>query len=146
MGSDTNRRAKPEAIVGKFRKKQILKALYPVHTYVYVYEILFCTYIPAQYSTGPSIILGILNYKSCISTRKSSIDTSNAPIKSSLPLLVHTVLPFLILPLKKGRCCPKEQHFTIHIFVQISPVWTIYLGTMTFWTSIFVKVATAPIL
>jgi hypothetical protein len=51
--------------------------------------------------TGPGVIIGTQIRNQCKSTRKSSIDTCDAPIKSSLSLLVHTVLLFLIFSFKK---------------------------------------------
>ena len=57
--------------------------------------------ITGTITTGPGVIIGTQIRNQCKSTRKSSIDTCDAPIKSSLSLLVHTVLLFLIFSFKK---------------------------------------------
>ena len=97
-------------------------------------------------TTGPPVIIGMQTLQACKSTRKSPIDTCDAPIESSLDCLGGTVLPFLILSFQKKLVKPKEKQFTIDLIVQTGPVWSIYLDKRTIWTFLFVQCTNPEIL
>ena len=94
----------------------------------------------------PPVIIGMQTLQACKSTRKSPIDTCDAPIESSLDCLGGTVLPFLILSFQKKLVKPKEKQFTIDLIVQTGPVWSIYLDKRTIWTFLFVQCTNPEIL
>ena len=97
-------------------------------------------------STGPGVIIGMQTLPACKSTRKSPIDTCDAPIESSLDRLGGTVLPFLILPFQNRMVKPKEKQNTVYLIVRLGPVWSIYLDKRTIWTFLFVQCTNPEIL